>query len=111
MKISGKAGPRSRQNKEPRNHEKTERVCGKARMQQWHKGAMPKTAATQRNGIKNPDTRRQKFLMSERRTSECNRKSFGLEFVKQANRMSSVFRGTRKWTMWRGRSPPKRRKD
>jgi hypothetical protein len=34
--------------------------------------------------------------MSERRTSEFDRKAFGLEFVKQANRISSVFRGTKK---------------
>jgi hypothetical protein len=38
------------------------------------------------------------------------KKTLELKSVKRANGMSSVFREIRKWTLWRGRSPPKRKK-
>jgi hypothetical protein len=48
-------------------------------------------------GIKDPGTRRQQFLMSERRTIEFDKKAFRLGFVKKANRMSNGLRKIRKW--------------
>jgi hypothetical protein len=62
-----------------------------------------------KTGIKDPRTRCQLRLKSERTTSEFDRKAFGLEFVKQANGMSNGLRKLRKWALWRGRPPPKRK--
>jgi hypothetical protein len=61
-------------------------------------------------GIKEPRTRWQLRLKSERTISEFARYDFGLEFIKQANDMSSRLQRIRIWTLWRGRPPPKRKK-
>jgi hypothetical protein len=62
------------------------------------------------SGIKDPRTRQQLRLGNERTTSMTYRKAIRLEIVKRASRISSVFRKTQKWTLWRGRPPPKRKK-
>jgi hypothetical protein len=51
--------------------------------------------------IKDLRTRWQLRLKSESKSSEFDRKAFGLEFVKRANGMSNGFRKIRKWTLWR----------
>jgi hypothetical protein len=58
------------------------------------------------NGTRNRDFEEQLRLGSERTTSEA----FGLEFVKQATRMSSGLRKMRNWILWRGRLSLKRKK-
>jgi hypothetical protein len=60
--------------------------------------------------IKNHRTRQQLRLGNEKTTSMIYRKAIRLEIVKRTLRISSVFRKTRKWTLWRGRPPPKRKK-
>jgi hypothetical protein len=62
------------------------------------------------SGIKDPRTRQQLHLGNERTTSMIYRKAIRLEIVERALRISSVFRKTRKWILWRGRPPPKRKK-
>jgi hypothetical protein len=57
--------------------------------------------------IKDPRTRQQLHLGNERTTSMIYRKAIRLEIVKRALRISSVFRKTRKWILWRGRPPLK----
>jgi hypothetical protein len=61
-------------------------------------------------GIKEPQTRWQLRLKSERTTSEFDRYAFGLEFIKRPNDMFSRLQRIRIWTLWRGRPPPKRKK-
>jgi hypothetical protein len=39
------------------------------------------------------------------------KKTLELEFVKRANGMPSRFRKIRKWTLWRGRPPPNKKRD
>jgi hypothetical protein len=62
------------------------------------------------NGTRNRDIEEQLRLGSETTTSEFDRKTFGLEFVKQATRMPSGLQRMRNWTLRRGRPPPKRKK-
>jgi hypothetical protein len=61
-------------------------------------------------GIKDPGTRWQLHLEIEKTSDRIDRKAFGLEFVKRAPGMSSGLWKMRKWTLWRGRPPPKRKK-
>jgi hypothetical protein len=61
--------------------------------------------------IKDLRTRWQLRLKSESKSSEFDRKASRLEFVKRANGMSNGFRKIRKWMLWRGRPPPKRKKN
>jgi hypothetical protein len=62
------------------------------------------------SGIKDPRRRQQLRPGNEKTSSMIYKKAIRLEIVKQASRISSVFRKIRKWTMWRGRPPPKRKK-
>jgi hypothetical protein len=50
-------------------------------------------------------------LRSERTTSGTNRKTIELEVVKQATEMSTGLLKIRNRTLWRGRPPPKRKKN
>jgi hypothetical protein len=61
-------------------------------------------------GIKDPSMRQQLCLGNEKTTSMIYRKAIRLEIVKQALGISSMFRKTRKWSLCRGRPPPKRKK-
>jgi hypothetical protein len=61
-------------------------------------------------GIKDPGTRWQQHHKIVRMSERINRKAFGLEFVKRARGMSSGVWRIRKCTLWRGLSPPKRKK-
>jgi hypothetical protein len=54
--------------------------------------------------------RRPLYLRNEGTTSMIYRKAIRLEIVKRALGISSVFRKTRKWILWRGRPPPERKK-
>jgi hypothetical protein len=63
-----------------------------------------------KTGIKDPRTGQQLRLGNERTTSMIYRKAIRLEIVKRALGISSVFRKTRKWILWRGRHPPKRKR-
>jgi hypothetical protein len=62
-------------------------------------------------GIKDPDTRRQLRLRIKRTSDRIDGNTFRLEMVKRANEMSSGLREIRKWTLWRGRPHPKRKKE
>jgi hypothetical protein len=62
------------------------------------------------SGIKDHRTRQQLRLGNEKTTSMIYRKAIRLEIVKRTLRISSVVRKIRKWTLWRGRPPPKRKK-
>jgi hypothetical protein len=59
------------------------------------------------NGTRNRDFKKQLHLGSERTTSGINRKTIGLEIVKQPEGISSGLRKIRNWTLWWGRPPPK----
>jgi hypothetical protein len=59
-------------------------------------------------GTKDPDTRRQLRLRIKRTSDRIDRKTFRLETLKRANKMSSRLEKVRKWTLWRDRPPPKR---
>jgi hypothetical protein len=59
--------------------------------------------------IKNPGTRQKLHLQIKRTSEEFNRKAFGLEFMKQATRMSSGLWVMRNWTLSRGWPPPKQK--
>jgi hypothetical protein len=60
--------------------------------------------------IKDPRTRQHLRLGKWRTTCMIYKKSIRLEIVKRALRISNVFPKIRKWTLWRGRPPPKRKK-
>jgi hypothetical protein len=62
------------------------------------------------SGIKDHRRRQQLRLGNEKKTSMIYRKAIRLEIVKRTLRISSVFLKIRKWTLWRGRPPPKRKK-
>jgi hypothetical protein len=63
------------------------------------------------NGTRNRDFKEQLRLGNERTTSGIYRKTIGLEIVKPAVRISSVMRKVTDWTLWRGRPPPKRKRN
>jgi hypothetical protein len=46
---SGRTGPGTRQNEEPRNDKKQRKTIERSGMQQWHKGPRTETAATRQN--------------------------------------------------------------
>jgi hypothetical protein len=48
---------------------------------------------------------------NERTFSGIYRKTIGLEIVKRAVRISSGMLKIKDWTLWRGRAPPKRKKN
>jgi hypothetical protein len=61
--------------------------------------------------MNNSGIRRPLLLKAERPSEEFDRKIFGLELVKRAFRISSEMQKIEDWTLWRGRSPPKRRNE
>jgi hypothetical protein len=63
------------------------------------------------NGTRNRDFKEQLRLGNERTTSGIYRKTIGLEIVKLAVRISSWMRNVTDWTLWRGRPPPKRKRN
>jgi hypothetical protein len=63
------------------------------------------------NEIRNRDFKEQLPLGNERTTSGIYRKNIGLEIVKRAVRISSGIRKVTDWTLWRGRPPPKRKRN
>jgi hypothetical protein len=63
------------------------------------------------NGTRNRDFKEQLHLGNERTTSRIYRKTIGLEIVKRALRISSGMRKVTDWTLWRGRPPPKRKRN
>jgi hypothetical protein len=62
-----------------------------------------------KNGIRDPNFKEQPHMRCERITSENYRKTIWLDFVKQATEMSTRFLKMWNWTLWRGRTPPKRK--
>jgi hypothetical protein len=63
------------------------------------------------NGTRNRDFKEQLCLGNERTTSRIYRKTIGLEIEKRAVRISSGMRKVTDWTLWRGRPPPKRKRN
>jgi hypothetical protein len=59
----------------------------------------------------NRDLKEQLYLLNERKTSGIYKKTIGLEIVKRAVRISSGMRKVTDWTLWRGRPPPKRKRN
>jgi hypothetical protein len=58
----------------------------------------------------NPGIRQQLHFKIQRISEEVNRKASGLDFIKQATRMSNRLQKMRKWTLWRGWPPLKLQK-
>jgi hypothetical protein len=63
------------------------------------------------NKTRNRDFKEQLRLRNERTTSGIYRKTIGLEILKRAVSISSGMRKVTYWTLWRGLSPPKRRRN
>jgi hypothetical protein len=63
------------------------------------------------NGTRNQDFKEQLCLGNERTTSGIYRKTIGLEIIKRAVRISSRMRKVTDLTLWRGRPPPKRKRN
>jgi hypothetical protein len=61
-------------------------------------------------GIKDPDAKLQLLLRIEQKSDEIDVKIFRLENEKQTAESFMALRRIRKWTLWRGRPPPKRKK-
>jgi hypothetical protein len=61
------------------------------------------------NGTRNRDFEEQLRLGSERTSNGRYRRAIRLETVKRAVGISSGLRKIRNWTLWRGRTPPKRK--
>jgi hypothetical protein len=102
--------PGTRQNKKFRNDEMMGRLW---KGPECNNGLRNRGLSQQlrgKTGIKDPLKRQQLRLESERTTSEFDRKAFELEFVKRANGMSNGLKKLKKWALWRGRPPLKRRK-
>jgi hypothetical protein len=70
-------------------------------MRTWRKTA---------SSIEGMNRREQPRLEGVRKCNDIMWKTFRLEIVKRANEMSSGLQKVRKWTLWRGRPPPKQKK-
>jgi hypothetical protein len=62
-----------------------------------------------KNGIRNHGLRQQ--LRTKREFNKALRKTLGLEIMKREVGISSDLREMRNWTLWRGRPPPKQKKN
>jgi hypothetical protein len=62
------------------------------------------------SGIRDLCGRRPLYLRNEGTTSGIYRRAIVLEIANQVVGTSNVFRKTRKWSLWRRRPPPKRKK-
>jgi hypothetical protein len=82
-----------------RDSDKQETCKGQTEKRYW-KGPKLKI------GIKDSGTRWQLRLKIERTSDGFNRKTSGLQFKKQAARISSRLQQIRNWTVWRGHPPP-----
>jgi hypothetical protein len=63
------------------------------------------------NEIRNRDVKEQLGLGNERTTRGIQRKSTGLEIAKRIGRCTVGLHRIKDWTLWRGRPPPKRKKE
>jgi hypothetical protein len=63
------------------------------------------------NGTRNRNFKEQLRLGIERTTSGIYRKTIGLEIVKRSVKISSGMRKVTDWTLWKGRPPPKRKRN
>jgi hypothetical protein len=61
------------------------------------------------HGIKSRDVKEQLRLRGERLSGRIFRKTIGLEIAKRIARSSARMRKMRDWTLWRDRSPLKRK--
>jgi hypothetical protein len=72
--------------------------------------AKQETQKRQRMRIRNLCSRQPLYLRSEETTSGIYKRPIVLETAKQIVRTPSGLQKMRKWTLWRGRPPPKRKK-
>jgi hypothetical protein len=79
-------------------------------MQQWHKGLRPKTTTMWSRRLNDLCGRLPLHLENKKTTKGIYWKTIGLEIVNQAVGISTRLRRIRKWTLWRGRPPPKQKK-
>jgi hypothetical protein len=63
------------------------------------------------NGLRNRGLSQQLRIGNDRTTSVIYRKAIRLKIVKRVLGISSVFRKTRKWSLWRGRPPSETKKE
>jgi hypothetical protein len=61
-------------------------------------------------GVKVPNTRQHRRLKNEKMAGQIFEKTFRLQIAKREDRSSVGSLKIRNWTLWGGRSPPKRKK-
>jgi hypothetical protein len=110
--LSGRTGPGTRQKKEPpKRRRDRERLWKHSECNNDRRDRGLRQQLQGRLRLKNSGTREQLHVGNERTTSMVYRKTIGLEIVKRAVvEISSGLWGIRKWTLWRGRPPTKRKK-